>query len=69
MSKQKLIEILRWPEKKNNRLLPWFIILRRLIFFPFLVFGVCFLYVVLLFMFGWDEANDFWDDLVMCAKP
>lgn len=59
----KLIKIFRWPENKKTGLVPWFVILRRLIFWPILFIGMCICYVAILGGFGLQSANNFWKDV------
>ena len=60
---QKLIKILRWPENRRTGLLPWFVILRRLLVYPFLFATICLFWLFTVIWYGGlYEANLFWDE-------
>lgn len=50
----------RWPEDRMRGMLPWWTILRRLVFYPFLLVGVCLAFVAIVGGFGLDDAKSFW---------
>ena len=50
----------RWPENKETGVVPWFVILRRLIFWPLLVAGMSVAFVAVAGAFGISEARRFW---------
>jgi hypothetical protein len=65
MNISKLIEILRWPSTKRNGMNPWYVILWRLFFLPFvMLFGLGFYLTTLLSTFDFYEAElfkrDYW---------
>jgi hypothetical protein len=65
MNTSKLIDILRFPQKKGNTFNPWYIILWRLFFLPFvMLFGLGFYLTTLLSTFDFYEAElfrrDYW---------
>lgn len=49
-----------WPKGYIKGFVPWFTILRRLIFWPFLLAGMCLTFVAVLGGFGLDEAKETW---------
>jgi hypothetical protein len=52
-----LVKILRWPENRAERIVPWFVILPRLLFVPFYYLGIFISYVSILLSYGIYEAN------------
>lgn len=50
----------KWPSKPENFLVPWYVIIRRLVFWPFLLFGRCLCFVAILGGFGLEDAIDEW---------
>ena len=49
-----------WPQGYYEFYVPWFVILRRLIFFPLLLTGKCLTFVAVLGGFGLYEALEEW---------
>jgi hypothetical protein len=49
----------RWPENKHQGMLPWWTILRRLFFWPFLAVGASVTFLAILGGFGMYDAKDF----------
>jgi len=47
----------RWPESREKGRVAWFVILRRLIFWPALLLGKCITFLAILGAFGWREAK------------
>jgi hypothetical protein len=54
---KKLIKILRWPEDKVKGIVPWFVMLPRLLMIPFYCLGILISYVSILLSYGIKEAN------------
>lgn len=50
----------RWPEDKRSGIVPWFVILRRAFFWPFLLLGTSISFFAILGGFGIKEAKIFW---------
>jgi len=52
----------RWPENfyEGKGYVPWFTILRRLVFFPLLVIGTSLAFLAVLLGHGLSEAKRFW---------
>lgn len=53
----------RWPENIHPGYVPWFIILRRAVFWPFFAIGVSATVVTIFLMYGARSAKDFWRSL------
>jgi hypothetical protein len=51
-----------WPAHPSNNLLPWYVIARRLLFFPLLLAGLVITTVGVLLGFGLSDARQFWRD-------
>lgn len=49
-----------WPMGYIDNFVPWFIILRRLIFWPFLLLGMCITFLAVLGGYGLEEAKVTW---------
>jgi len=63
MNTSKLIDILRFPQKKGNTFNPWYIILWRLCFIPFVfLFGLGFYLIIVLFTLSFYQAETFRKD-------
>ena len=50
----------RWPENRNTGLVPWFVIFRRLIAWPFLLSGLSITFVAVIAGFGLKDAKRMW---------
>jgi hypothetical protein len=53
-------EILRWPAKNDNDLVPWFVILWRSLWAPLVYGGMAIAWVGWLMVYGYAEACAFW---------
>jgi hypothetical protein len=63
MNTSKLIEILRWPSTKRNGMNPWYVILWRLCFIPFMfLFGLGYYLTILLSTLSFYQAETFRKD-------
>ena len=51
----------RWPENKERGIVPWFVILRRLIFYPLPLTGKIITFVAVFGGFGFSEAKGEWN--------
>lgn len=54
----------KWPEGYVGNAAPWYVILRRLFFVPFVVTGFLILYASLLFGWGEEEAERLKKDIL-----
>jgi len=52
----------RWPEDKRRGLVPWFVVLRRLVFWPLLLAGKVICFLAILGGFGLADAKQTWRD-------
>ena len=52
----------RWPEDKRSGRVAWFVVLRRLIFWPVYAAGLCLATAGVFLMYGAREAGNFWRD-------
>jgi hypothetical protein len=50
----------RWPENKETGLVPWFVAVRRLIFWPLLLVGMCIVWLAVAGGFSPTEAKRIW---------
>lgn len=50
----------RWPENKETGMLPWFLLLRRAIFYPFFLLGISIAFLAIFLAAGSEEAFNFW---------
>jgi hypothetical protein len=50
----------RWPENPRSGIVPWFVIVRRAIFWPLLLVGRCLSFVAVLGGFGLYDALMEW---------
>lgn len=57
-----LVRLLRWPEKPGNHMNPWYVILWKAVFWPFMVFGFAVSFVAILCAHGPREASRWWDN-------
>lgn len=53
----------RWPENKLTGIVPWFVVLRRLFFWPFLFIGACIIFLAVLGGYGFREAMITWKNM------
>ncbi len=53
-------EILRWPENKRTGRIPWFVTIRRLVFYPTLILALWVAVFSILCAYGYDEARRWW---------
>lgn len=53
----------RWPENRMTGVVPWWVILRRLIFWPLLMAGMCVVFFAVLGGFGLREAQSTWKNI------
>lgn len=51
----------RWPSNPSNSLLPWYLILRRMAFWPLVLIGRSLSFAAVLGGFGYDEAVREWE--------
>lgn len=58
-----------WPSTRNNRLLPWYVILKNLFSLPFMLLGILFgvsyiacMGIAYLIVKGWDYAQEWVKD-------
>ena len=53
----------RWPEKyyEGRNYVPWFTILRRVVFLPLLAIGISFTFLAVFLGHGLSEAKEFWN--------
>jgi len=49
-----------WPQGYREGFVPWFVILRRMLFWPLLFIGKCLVFVAVVGGFGLDEAIYEW---------
>lgn len=49
-----------WPQGFHRDFVPWFVILRRLLFWPLLLAGKCLTFVAVVGGFGLAEAIEEW---------
>lgn len=49
-----------WPQGYIKDFVPWFIIIRRLIFWPLLLVGMCVTFIAVWGGHGLDEAKQVW---------
>lgn len=56
----RLVRLLRWPEKKGNGLVPWFVIAWRVMFMPLVYGGLAVAWVGVLCANGYRQACYFW---------
>lgn len=54
---ERLVRLLRIPENKAKGIVPWFVILRRLIFIPFLYVALGIGWFAIAGAFGFQDAN------------
>jgi hypothetical protein len=54
----------RWPENKLTGAVPWFIILRRLPFFPLIFCGMAISWLGVLGAYGLSSANEWWKEQI-----
>jgi hypothetical protein len=52
----------KWPEGYVEEFVPWYVALRRLVFFPTAMLGKAITYISLLGGWGLEDANCFWKD-------
>lgn len=57
-----LIKIVRWPENKRTGTVPWFVIVRRLVFWPIMTVGLFVAFIGIFCAFGSKEGIRFWND-------
>ena len=50
----------KWPRGYVEGYVPWYVALRRLVFFLTLLLGMCITYISVLGAFGLWEANNTW---------
>ena len=53
----------KWPQGYIDNIVPWYVALRRLIFWPLLVTGMCITFVAVLGGFGIYEAKRTWRNI------
>jgi len=58
----KIIKILRWPEDKRKGIVPWFVIVRRLVFSPIIYIGIFVSMIGIFFGYGISKTKDFWEN-------
>lgn len=59
MEKNKFKRILRWPEGYIDNYVPWYVILWRFVFLPFIITSVTIAYISIFIGYGKYEANRF----------
>lgn len=51
----------KWPSTEANDIAPWYIVLRRLPFAPFLYTGIAFTTIMVAAMWGIEAAHDWYE--------
>lgn len=59
---RRLTRILRWPERDDNYLNPWFVIAWRVLLTPLYYSGLALAWVSILLGHGYHHARQFWLD-------
>jgi hypothetical protein len=54
---------LRWPNKKDNNLLPWYYIIRRAIGFPLIIWSIGMTIIFLYLFYGKELTLQFIENL------
>ena len=58
----RMVRMLRWPEDKRTGLVPWFVILWRMLWFPLMMSGHAIAWFGIAMSHGVYWANKYWDD-------
>ena len=60
-----------WPSNSNNRLLPWYVILKNMVAVPFMLLGIVFgaayvgcMSIAYFIVKGWDYAQEWVKDQI-----
>lgn len=52
----------KYPKTQTNNWLPWYVILKRLLFSPIIFFGLIIIYFGLFCSYGKKRADKFWTE-------